>query len=337
MKHKLQTTYNKFKAYLPYVLSLVALMIAAVYLYRNADRYQQLLNVSPLLLLSLLGLIVSFIFVKGCINYLLFRGLGVTLTLNEGIGLATINTLANQLPFAGGMVAKGVYLKQRYQLAYTHFLSATLVLYVWFVTANGALGLTVLGYWFFTNTIRIPILLSIMFLGMMSSICLLWVPISTSLVSGTWGKRLMQLDQGRRVLSGNLELIGQTVALQVITTLLFAGRFWIAFHILSQNISLEQCILFASANVLTTLITITPGGLGVREGIVAGIASILGFDLGVSVIAVSIDRAVATATIAIVGAVYTYALSKKAIPLETDLASVQHSDSKPGDGVTATS
>jgi hypothetical protein len=135
--------FSKWKSYLPYILSVAALLVFIAYLYRNAGRYQQLLDLSASSLFLLLGLVLTFISGNGLTNYVFYRGLGLPLTFNEGIGLAAVNTLANQFPFAGGMIAKGVYLKQRYKLTYTRFLSATLALYVCFVAANGVVGVAV--------------------------------------------------------------------------------------------------------------------------------------------------------------------------------------------------
>jgi uncharacterized membrane protein YbhN (UPF0104 family) len=302
---------SKLKRYSPYILSIAVLLALIFYLHGNADRYQQLLDLSAGSLLLLAGLVLVFAFSKGLINYFFYRGLGVYLTLNEGIGLAAVNTLANQLPFAGGLIAKGVYLKQRHELAYTRFLSATLALYVCFVAANGAIGIAVLVYWKLVHQATVPTLLILGFSCMAASIFLLWLPIDFSFISGKWGQRLAQLMDGWQVLSQNWPMVGRLIGLQVFVTLLFAGRFWIAFHALSQDVTLAQCVLFSSANILTTLVTITPGGLGVREGIVAGVASLLGFEASVSVVAVGIDRLVSTLVIIALGAVYTYVLSKK--------------------------
>jgi uncharacterized protein (TIRG00374 family) len=63
-------------------------------------------------------------------------------------------------------------------------------------------------------------------------------------------------------------------------------------------------------------VNIAPGGLGVREGIVAGIASLLGFEAGVSAVAVGIDRLVATSVVIVLGTIYTYILSKNATGTE---------------------
>jgi uncharacterized membrane protein YbhN (UPF0104 family) len=303
---------NKLKSYVPYVISAIAIAIFVNYLCQNTGRYRELLALSPGVLLSLISLAFMFSPVNGIINYFFYKALGVSLTLNESIGLAAVNTLANQLPFAGGLVAKGVYLKQRHKLAYTHFLSATMALYICFVAVNGAVGLTVLGGWALVGGVEVPPALVLGFSGMVASVMSLWLPVDALSLPGKLGKRLMQLAEGWRVLSQNKHLVDIMAGFQVLTTLLFAARFWIAFHALSQDVTYAQCLLFSSATVLTRLVNIAPGGLGVREGIVAGVASLLGFEAGVSAVAVGIDRLVATSVIIVLGTIYTYVLSKKA-------------------------
>lgn len=303
---------SRLKTYLPYILSLGALLGFVIYLWCNFERYHQLLNLSSWALFSLLGLVLAFALINGAINYFFYRALGVFLTFNEGIGLAVFNTLANQLPFAGGLVAKGVYLKQRHQLAYTHFLSATMALYVCFVAVNGAMALTVLGYWALVRSTTVPVLLVLGFLGMTASIVSLWLPVHALSLPGKAGSLFTQLAEGWRVLIRNWGLVGIMISFQALTTILFAGRFWIAFHALSQDVTFTQCLLFSSATVLTRLVNFVPGGLGVREGIVAGVASVLGFEAGVSAVAVGIDRLVATLVIIVLGIVYMYILGREA-------------------------
>jgi hypothetical protein len=56
----------------------------------------------------------------------------------------------------------------------------------------------------------------------------------------------------------------------------------------------------------------------VREGIVAIVASVYGIEMGVSVLAVGIDRLVATSVILVLGTVFTYILGKKAADAPTE-------------------
>lgn len=313
--------FTKLRSSLPGLLSVIILLIFFGYLYRNIDRYQELLDLAVGSILLLLGLILIFICIGGLTNYKLYRGLDIPLLLNEGIGLATINTLANQLPFTGGLVAKGFYLKRKYALAYTHFLSATLALYICLVTTSGVVGLIVLGYLRLVDGKTIPTPLVLGFLGLAMSFTLFWLPFDPSIVSGKWKRRIVQLVQGWRVLSQNRPLIVELVALGLLGIFVMAGRFWVVLHMLSQDITLLQCVLLSSSLILTNLVNITPGALGIREGIVAGVVALLGFDPGVSVVAVGIDRLVALLVIIILGTFYTHMLSKQIINIQSETVS----------------
>jgi uncharacterized membrane protein YbhN (UPF0104 family) len=302
-----------WKPYLPYILSTAALVVFVVYLYRNIDRYKILINFSIESIFLLVGLSLVFTFIRGGVNYIFYQGLGLPLTLNEGIGLAIVNTLANQLPFMGGGIAvKGIYLKKRYEFAYPRYLSSLLALFVLFFAANGLVGFIVLIYMALVQGTTIPTILFLGFLGMAISILLFWIPVNINNLNGKWGQRLAKLLEGWQVLSQDYVLLLKLVGLQVLTVLLFAGRYWGAFHGLSQDVTLPQCILFSSASILTSLVNITPGALGIREAIVAGLAYMLGFDAGASVIAVGIDRLIALAVVIPLGVIYTYVLSNKA-------------------------
>jgi uncharacterized membrane protein YbhN (UPF0104 family) len=231
-------------------------------------------------------------------------------SLSESLGLAAVNALANQLPFSGGLIAKSVYLKQKHRLAYTRFLSATLALYVCFVAANGVVGVAILAYWALAHGPEVPPLLFLGFSVMISAVLLLWLPVEIISVPGKWGKRLAQLVAGWRVLTQNRWLTAELIGLQILMMLLFAGRLWFAFQALSQQVTLAQCALFSAATVLTRLVNVAPGALGVREAIVASVAFALGFDAGLSAVAVALDRLIATSVTVVLGTVYSFALSK---------------------------
>ena len=307
---------DKVKKYFPYVLLIGVLVILGTYLWQNIDRYQQLFDLTLDTFFSLLGLILLFILGNGSINYFFYRALGVFLGYNESIGLATVNTLANQLPFAGGLFAKGAYLKKRYNLSYTRFLSATMALYVCFVVINGLVALMVLGYWAFLQNRSVPLGLVLGFAGMVASVSSFWIPLDKIPLPEKFNQRLVQMIDGWLSLRKNLRIVVIMISLQVIGLLIFSARLWISFHAFSQNVSYTECLLFSSATVLTRLISFAPGGLGVRECIIAGLASVLGFDPGISAVAVGLDRLVATSIILVLGSISSYYLSKKVLTEE---------------------
>jgi len=96
-----------------------------------------------------------------------------------------------------------------------------------------------------------------------------------------------------------------------------AGRYWIAIQAFSLHIPFLETILFGSATILTRLVNIIPGGIGITEGIVAGLGSLLGFDPIILAVAVGLDRIIATTVVLILGLFFSYTLSREIVnPVE---------------------
>lgn len=312
-----QEKIKKVITFIPYLLSISVLIIFAFHIIKEADRYRVLLDFTVGEIISLFGLALCFPVLNGLSNLFLYRILGVNINLSESVGLAAVNTLANQLPLSGGIVAKAIYLKKRYQLQYSYFFSVTLSLYIIFLSTSGLIGLIVINSWWFFNSFeRFPFLV-IGFMLMTLSIVTLWLPTGWINRSGKFGQWLNQLADGWSVIGKHPRVLFILVGIQVMMIMIFAGRLWIAFNLLSQNITYLQCIFFSSASILTQIVSITPGGLGIREGIIAGLAAILGFDMGVSIVAVGIDRLIATTLVVVLGTIYTYLLSGKVLTTES--------------------
>lgn len=304
---------SKIKKFIPYLIILIVLVSYGIFIQQNTGRFQRLLNLSLDSFLVLLVLILCSITARGLINYHLYKGLEIPIPFFKSLGLATINTLGNQLPFSGGLVAKGIYLKKRYELSYTTFLSATVSLFLGFMTANGIIGLITLLSLSFFQQINPNGVLVFGFTMMTLSISMQWIKINYDFLPEKWKRYMKQLMDGWQVFRKNIGLWMILICLQIVSTFLTAGRFWVSFRFLSQDIPLTHCLLFSAATILTQLISIAPGGIGVREGIVAGIAAIMGVDPGISAIAVGIDRLLATSIIVITGSAFSYILSKDAL------------------------
>ena len=73
---------------------------------------------------------------------------------------------------------------------------------------------------------------------------------------------------------------------------LFSARMYISFGIAGSDISVYHAFLIGIIANLSFFLSFTPGGLGVKEGFVAGISYLLFADAGIGVVASLIDRAV---------------------------------------------
>ena len=294
------------------VISLGILGAFLYYLYNNSERYLELLNISKVGVLILFLLSLTFPLLTSAQNTFLYRGVGLTeFSYRDGILITAASTLANQLPVPGGILSRGYYLKQIHKLSYAKYTSSTIALLFCFLAINGLIGITVLFYWTIINKITVPFTLLIAFTLMVGSILVFWVPMEKIRLPEKLRQRMDQAIDGWTAISRNPGLLFRLILLQAVLVTLLSLRYWIAFRMLSQNVSLGQALLFASASILTQLVSIAPGGLGVREGIVASVASVLGFDAGISIIAVGLDRLVITVTIVLTGWASTVILGRQ--------------------------
>ena len=292
-------------------LSLAIICVFVFYLYANADKYRELFQMSVKSIVMLFVLSLAFPLLNGMQNTFLYRSLGTTeFTHMDGFLLTAASTLANQLPVPGGIISKGFYLKRKHNLSYTKFASSTVALFICYIVVNGAMGMVILLSWMSSNKIVSPVLFA-GYTGMIASLLIFWLPLERVRVPGKIEKWVRQAIDGWVAISRNPTLLLKIILLQVILVVLLGLRYWLAFHMLSQKVTISQTILLASASILTQLVSIAPGGLGVREAIVGAVASMLGFDIGISVIAVGLDRLVVTIMIVLAGWISTVILGKQ--------------------------
>ncbi len=290
------------------VIGLGTILAFVYYLHSNWGAYSKLLRISLIPVALILTATSVSSYINGLITVFLYKGLGIVLPLREGFFLASVSTLANQLPVSGGMMTRALYLKHKHDLSYTKFISTSLALYFCFVSANGFIGMLTLICLYLFSGANIPVALTLGFLLMSCSVLSFMIPVERITAPGTLQHRLIQVLEGWRILGKQPVMLGRILALQTLLMLLLAIRYWLAFQMLSQEISMAHALLFSSASVLTQLVSIAPGGLGVTEAIVAGVATLLGFDTGVSVIAVGLDRLISTLIIVFVGGISVLAL-----------------------------
>jgi uncharacterized membrane protein YbhN (UPF0104 family) len=258
--------------------------------FNNLERLNYLFNFSIHTLFLLIFLVLLNISIRGIINLYLYPLFSVKLSLAESIRLVVLNIIGNQLPLAGGMVAKGVYLKQKHNLAFSHYLPVTAALYVCFIGVSGFLGLTVLLYLYAVNNTPFYWLLWIAFTGFVVGMISLWLPIKPGIFSDRVKKQLLELNYGWQALGKNPALLMKLCILQVVVLTAIGSRFFFEFQMVSQDVALSHCFLFSASTILTRLLSFAPGAIGLREGIVGIVSEILGFDFALGATVVMIDR-----------------------------------------------
>ena len=74
-----------------------------------------------------------------------------------------------------------------------------------------------------------------------------------------------------------------------------------------------SCLMFACAGVLTSFVSITPGGLGIREFLIGALALATGFELRDAVIASTLARLGEMAAVFALGGFFSHRLARRAL------------------------
>jgi len=289
-------------------LTLAALAVLAVFLFQNRVYIAEHYAPRPGAFFGIAALIVVTLVVRSLSHQMLFGPLGITASSFDWFRLVTVSSFTNYLPLSAGLVAKAFFLKRVHSLPYRTFAVGQIALLVVVVSTNGVLGLA-------TLAIALPGHLTGVvgagFALMTASAALMLLPASALAalrrLTGRWlpwdAEAAPALRRGWPA----------AAVFQVGNVLAMAAAFQIAFSMGSAPVGLAACIVFSAAAMLTRLVAITPGAIGIREFVVGGLAYLTGFELRDAVIASTAVRTVEIAVIFLLGSIFTRRLSDQVI------------------------
>ncbi len=261
--------------YIGFVLFLVFI------LYKNRDTFDTLSLQNAHLFIVVLILL----FIIACTRSLLIRisfNFGTKkLGFFDSYKLLTISVIGNYLPFSGGLIARGYLLKRDHGISYKHYTVISVYILIVGFVVSGLVGII--------STLIVKPESHLLLAGfalMLLPVVLFFIPIpNISFIT----KYLPpgELNEPRRYFKSvapKIFIIFIVLAIEGALSLLFC------FMIFGQDIPFINILLLCSGNVLTRIITISPGAVGIREGIAAALAYIIGVDYQLTIIAIGVDR-----------------------------------------------
>lgn len=292
---------SRWRPALVALLTLVALAALAVFLIRNRGYIAANYAVRPEAFFGIAVLVVVTLALRGLAHQALFGRMGISASAFDWFRLVAVSSFTNYLPLSAGMVAKAFFLKRVHSLPYRTFAVGQVALLVVIMSTNGAVGLAALASNFPEHVAGI---VGAGFAVMTGAAALMFLPTAAvRRLSGRW--LAWEADA-----APSIRLAWPAVALfQVGILFATAATLRIAFAMGSSQVGFAACVVFAAASMLTRLVSITPGAIGIREFLVGGLAYLTGFSLRDAVIASSAVRTVEIAVIFALGGIFTRRLS----------------------------
>ena len=319
-----------------YILTLLIFGLLISYVYARWDEISTWLTLRPESLIAIIALVYLSVMIGGTLNQILLSHFGLKLPCKEWIPITCVVTALNTiLPSGSGAAARAVYLKKNYGFAITDSTSGFLFSNMVSILVNAlfGLGLTLTlvnlserNSHIFTLAFSAISLMAMLIIFLPSfqffrkfqnkpsrqktepngNVNTLDAGIRRSDEHSVthrflgFGRRFLEIvndvNKGFKSLNTHIIIIVQISFLTLLNTLLYGVRIYLAFWCISQPVSITYCLIAGVLASLSLAFSITPGGLGVREGllIVAGVAFGISFEH--TLVAATIERVVTTAS-----------------------------------------
>jgi uncharacterized protein (TIRG00374 family) len=292
------------------VVVLAALLGLAVwYVGRNWASFAELKFVNAWLIVLLVVFFAVNLFFTSMINLELLKPLGVRIRQGESFGLSVVTGFYNLItPFRGGMAARAVYLKKKYDFAYVHFLATLSAVYVLVFMVSASLGL-ISTWWIYHATGMFSLVIFLIFLVVFVGV--MGIAFFSPKFPGArnrWVNRFVKVINGWHLIKRNKRVIVVTLVVTLIQTLLSALTTMLSFRVFGWNVGFVECIFLSAISGIGLLIAITPGSLGISEAIMVFSAMTIGIDATQSLAVAILARLVSVVVLFVLGPIYSYVL-----------------------------
>lgn len=299
----------KTKKIVPLIILVLSLLLVYFFFDKNVGEVEKILNINIIDFVVISLIVGGTIIINGLKNKVLVKSFGINLKISEWFGLSVVNSFWNYLPFQGGLVAKGAYLKKKHEFPYTSYLAVVIASYMITFLVYGFLGCLGLLIGYINSFSVSPIILLIyLFLFLVPLIIVIFLRYSKN-IKFSWNI-LQQLYQGIKIIFSKRTIIIYLILIDALAVVIFTLRLGTAGYVLGFDIPLLFYFLVTPLALLAIFTSITPGGLVIREAIIGVFAGWTGVQATESVAASVLDRGVSMIWIFIFGIFFNYYLSK---------------------------
>lgn len=303
---------SRFKAWARHIFSALVIAGLVAYLWAHRGDIEAGMSISA----GQLGLLVVLILLTWVLNSLpmlvFVRLMHKRVGFWENLAVSVAGGLANYLPMRIGTVIRMRFFKKAHHLDYSAFIgimgvrTLLLLALTGMLGCAGAAGLSLAGE-------AVPIFVNFAFAGMATlPLLAMFIPLQVSNNSDKfWWRLFRKLAAGHSVLRANPAAFWLLVLIILAQFAVLGVRLFIAFQVFGLDVSLWALLLLGPVATLVTFVSITPGNLGVREWIIAGLTGITGLNFQSGVFAGTLDRSVSMALTFIVGPICLYYTLRK--------------------------
>jgi len=231
------------------------------------------------------------------------RAFQVHLQILEWLSLSFASSLANYfLPFRGGAGLRAMYMSKLHGFPIAEFVSTLSIMYLMHIVVNGLMALAGMGLIAANDGAGNHTLLAFFLLIALSGILAMLVDINVSTNHKVFPLvQLHGLFSAWKKVRQNRILVLRLWILMLILAMATVWQCRVAFESVSVPISWGGILVYAASKNLATLVSLTPGSLGVVELISIYLGTALNYSTSDALMVQGLIRSVAIITLLLIG------------------------------------
>ncbi len=290
-------------------LTILIITFLGLYIFKTLDSFKELSRINPIYIAIIIPLVVLYFYTNGLFLKIFTDPFNIK--LKEHFLLSITTSFYNLIaPLKAGMGVRAIYLKKKHNLKYSDFIISFFGTNVLIILINSLGALIIFSIIFFkTNTYNIYAYLIFICLTLTCFFIIFYK--RTFKNKNKIFQTLNKLIIGWQKIVKHPKLLIQASLLTTINIFITSIINFLIFKSLNQEISLIQSMYFSVMATLSLFINITPGSIGILEGLYIISGKILNIQPEIALLVALIFRLLFSIVILSLGPIANTILMKK--------------------------
>src|SRR3989338_5827930 len=301
-----------YKKIFSITINLAFVIFLIIFFKDNASDFKKIIGIPVYYIALMVVLVILNIYINGIKINLLTKFYNLDLKTKQHFGLSAITTMGNYIvPLRGGAYWRARYLKKYHDFSYMKFMStfSSTMIITFFSSSLMGLIFTLLTY----RTIN-PFsskLGLIFFIALVLEILIMLFSPRLKLTKSKIINFGINVINEWRIIRKNYTLVTKLILADIVVILLIALRLVLTYYIIQSPIKWFPGVVIATITMLSILINITPGGLGIKETVIVLSTSLAGATQKAGTLVAILDRVISVIIVFSIGIAFAYILLKE--------------------------
>ncbi len=297
-----------------YIGSILIVLLGVHYFYQKSDELKQLMNLTLFQISAAFTAIILYNLIIGVKFKVIFSASKIKLSIKEWFGLTQVMLFFNLIFFYIGTATSAYYLKKHYRLSYSKFIVAMTAQKLADLFAVALISLPFSLIFFINFETNLYAVLLFCFVLTILIFLFFSKSIKTRGLESRFFKKLLEIIELWNEYKQNKSAIITVILLALISIPILGMRYYIAFDILNNPISIFECIILSLVVSIASFVKIVPGNIGIRETVVGFSAYYMDHNFEYGVIATTLDRILSAIYVGVLAFIFFHVLHMKGYP-----------------------